>query len=94
MSLLDCHIDWHAPASLKNMETPANRTFAWVGDHVHYGTVAGAIRKFATLSPQEQRHVEMFTDAGVVGGLHATIFSFDALSQIASRSDVPTAQDG
>lgn len=91
MSLLDDAIDWHAPAHLKTMEMPANRTFAWVGDNVHYGTVAGVIRKFRTLSPDEQRHVEMFTDAGVIAGLQATIFGCDALREIASRQDVPPA---
>jgi hypothetical protein len=88
MSLLDCTIDWAAPAILKDQRMPT-QGFAWIGDHIYDGTIAGAIKKFRTLPIDQQRRVEMVTDAGVVGGLPATFFAFDALTEIASRTDAP-----
>lgn len=88
MSLLDCTIDWTAPAILKDNRMPT-QGFAWIGDHVYDGNIGGAIRKFRTLPVDQQRRVEMSTDAGVVGGLPATFFAFDALTELASRKDVP-----
>ena len=63
MSLLDCAINWDAPASLKDIRLPT-QGFAWVGDHVYDGNVGGAIRKFKTLSRAQQQRVEMLTDPG------------------------------
>jgi hypothetical protein len=88
MSLLQCPIDWTAPAILKDNKMPT-QGFAWIGDHVYDGTIAGAIRAFRTLPLEKQRRVEMSTEAGVIGGLPATFFAFDALTEIASRKDVP-----
>jgi hypothetical protein len=44
---------------------------------------------FRTLPVEQQRRVEMSMDAGAVGGLPATFFAFDPLTEIASRNDVP-----
>ena len=55
MSLLDCAINWDAPASLKDVRLPT-QGFAWVGDHVYDGNVGGAVRKFKALS-REQSNV-------------------------------------
>ena len=57
MLLADAPIDWTAPAHLKEMEMPPNRSFAWVGDNVHYGTIASVVRTFRSLPPENQRHV-------------------------------------
>ena len=88
MSLLDCPIDWSAPAILKDNRMPT-QGFAWIGDYIYDGTIAGAIRTFRTLPRDQRRRVEMSTEAGVVGGLPATFFTFDALTELASRKDVP-----
>ena len=88
MPLLDCPIDWAGPAILKDRKMPT-QGFAWIGDHIYDGTIAGAIRTFRTLPPDQQRRVEMLTDAGLIGGLPATFFAFDALAEIAARTDVP-----
>ena len=88
MSLLDCAINWDAPASLKDVRLPAQGS-AWVGDHVYAGNVGGVVRKFGTLSRAQQQRVEMLTDPGAIEGTAATIVSYDTLSILASRSDVP-----
>jgi hypothetical protein len=89
MALSDCAVAWDTPASLKDVKTPTSG-FAWVGDPVYDGTIAGAIRKFRTLPPEQQRRVEMLTDPGAIAGLQATIIGHDALAELASRSDVPS----
>jgi hypothetical protein len=43
MSLLDCTIDWAAPAMLKDRRMPT-QGFALIGDHIYDGTIAGAIK--------------------------------------------------
>ena len=88
MALHDCVINWDAPAVLKYVKLPAS-DFAWAGDHVYDGTVAGAIRKFRTLPSNQQMRIEMMVDAGVIADQSATIVSYDALRQIAARADVP-----
>ena len=88
MSLLDCAINWDAPASLKDVRLPT-QGFAWVGDHVYDGNVGGAVRKFKTLSREQKQRVEMLTDPEAIEGIAATIVSYDTLSILASRCDVP-----
>ena len=88
MALNDCVINWDAPAVLKDVKLPTSG-FAWVGDHVYDGTVAGAIRKFRTLPSDQQKRIEMMVDAGVIAGQSATIVSYEALREIAARPDVP-----
>ena len=88
MSLLDCVINWTAPASLKHIGEPI-QGFTRVGDRVYDGTLAGAIRKFATLKPDEQRRIELVTEPGVIEGVSATVISYENLKTIAARPDVP-----
>ena len=88
MALHDYVVNWDAPAVLKDVKLPTSG-FAWVGDPVYDGTVAGEIRKFRTLPSDQQKRIEMMIDAGVIAGLSATIVSYDALRQIAARADVP-----
>ena len=88
MALHDCVINWEAPAILKDTKLPTTGA-AWVGDHVYDGTVGGAIRKFRTLSRDQQSRIEMLIDAGVIAGLAATIVSSTDLKTIADRTDVP-----
>ena len=88
MSLLKCVVNWEAPASLKDVKLPT-QGFAWVGDHVYDGTVAGAVKKFSTLPADQQRRIEMLTEPGVIEGLAATIYAYDTLSVLATRPDLP-----
>jgi hypothetical protein len=88
MSVHDAVIMWDAPAILKDIQHPTHG-FAWVGDPVYDGTVAGAIRKFRTLDATQQRRIEMMIDPGVISGSVATIVTYDSLVEIAKRTDVP-----
>jgi hypothetical protein len=88
MSVHDAVIMWEAPAVLKDIQLPT-QGFAWVGDPVYDGTVAGAIRKFRTLDATQQRRIEMMIDPGVISGSVATIVTYDSLVEIAKRTDVP-----
>jgi len=88
MSVRDAVIMWHAPAVLKDIQLPTHG-FAWVGDPVYDGTVAGAIRKFRALDASQQRRIEMMIDPGVISGSVATIVTYDSLVEMANRSDVP-----
>jgi hypothetical protein len=88
MNLLDCPITWDTPASLKDVKTPSSG-FAWVGDPIYDGTIAGALRKFRSLPAEQRRRIEMLTDAGAIAGLQATIIGHDALDELASRHDLP-----
>lgn len=89
MSLQDCGVAWDAPAILKDVKTPTS-SFAWVGDPVYDGTIAGAIRMFKTLPLDQQRRIEMFIDAGTIAGVDATVIGCDALAKLATRQDLPS----
>lgn len=88
MSLLDGRVDWDAGAELQE-RMPSTRAAAWVGERLFEGTIAGAIRVFATLPLERQERVELFVDHGVIAEASSTILGFGELAQLASRTDLP-----
>ena len=90
MSIMDCEIRWDAGAVLQEL-VPSSRAVSWVGDQIYSGTIAGAVRLFATLPEERQMRVEMFVDRGSIEGSSSTILGFDDLSDLTCRADFPMA---
>jgi hypothetical protein len=65
MRLPDCAINWDALAILKDNTLPATG-LAWMRKTIYDGSVAGAVRFFKDLPPEQQKRIEMLTEPGVI----------------------------
>ena len=84
-----CKVDWDRKAVLQYLHDP-NKRELWVGEKRYDGTVAGAVRYFASLPNEKQHRTEMFADAGVIDGRDEdTIIGPGDLKVLAARNDLP-----
>ena len=88
-NLSACRIGWNRKAVLQYLHDP-NKRELWVGEQRYDGTVAGAVRYFASLSNEQQDRTEMFADDGVIEGRgEDTIIGPGDLKVLAARNDLP-----
>ena len=88
-SLSTCKIDWDRKAVLQYPHGTTKREL-WIGEQLYDGTVAGAVRYFASLPREQQHRTELFADAGVIEGRgEDTIIGPGDLEVLAARNDLP-----
>lgn len=88
MDLSDREVQWDRAAVLQVLSNSTTRML-WVGEPLYDGTVAGAVRFFASRPTHEQDRIEMFVDQGVIEGVEETIIGADVLRTLADRPDLP-----